>query len=158
MFELREILIAALTEAGLTARGAMQPPELTRPGGPVCTVELEASEVTDAAFGQYLGTLEHPEYGSLPLFGRRFRAEAVLRVFTPESMDECDRAVQTALDTLLALQGLRLGELRLEKPGWDDEAGAYTRAVSMQLQGMLYCLQPDDGEAFTDFTLVPTII
>lgn len=158
MFELCDILIAALKDAGLSACRAMDAPLIVRPGKALCTVSLEETDVTDTAFGQYLGTLEHPEHGPLPLFGRRFRSDAVLRIFVPTDMAACDRAVQTALDALLTLDGLHLGQLRLEKPGWDDAAGAYTRTVSVQLQGMLYCLQLDDGAVFTDFTLVPTII
>lgn len=158
MFELRDILIAALEEAGLTARCAPDGEPVIRPGKTVCTVELEESDVTDTAFGQYLGTLEHPEHGPLPLFGRRFRTRAALRLFSPDGPEACDGAVQTALDALLRLQGLRAGELHLDKADWDDAAGAFTRCVTVQLQGMLYCLQTDEGAAFTDFTLVPTII
>jgi len=158
MFELNNILIAALQEAGLAACGEMEQPAIARPGAAVCTVGLETSDVTDTAFGQYLGTLEHPERGTVNLFGRRFCTQAALRLFAPDSAQACDRAVQTALDALVNLQGLRLGEIRMEKLGWDDEAGAYTRTLKVQLQGMLYCLQADEGSLFTDFTLLPTII
>lgn len=158
MFELTKILIAALRQAGLDARGEMENTSISRPGAPVCTVAIASSDVTDTAFGQYLGTLEHPEHGPLPLFGRRFRAEAKLTLFAPGSAGQSDTAAQTALDALLSLQGLRIGEIRLEQLAWDDEAGAYKRTLTVQLQGMLYCLQLDEGETFTDFTLVPTII
>ena len=158
MFELTKILIAALNDAGLAARGEMANTAVCRPGEPVCTVAIASSDVTDTAFGQYLGTLEHPEHGPLPLFGRRFRAEAKLTLFAPGSTGQSDALTQQALDALLTLQGLRIGEVRLEQLRWDDEAEAYSRTLTVQLQGMLYCLQLDEGETFTDFTLVPTII
>lgn len=158
MFELNNILIAALTEAGVTARSAMENKTITRPREAVCTVCLAASDVTDTAFGQYLGTLDDPERGELPLYGRRFQTEAELSCFAPECAEDCDAAVKTVLDTLLSLEGLRVNGFSLSPCSYDDTAGAFTRTVRVQIAGLLYCLQLDDEGTFSDFTLLPTII
>ena len=152
-----EAVCTALQEAGLRARADLPARQAGTLTEPLAAVRLARENASEAAIGGYLGTIDDPERGEVPLYGRRLEGELEVTLFAPDTAAQCEQAARTAQQALLALDNPRLGVLETGPAAWDDETGCFTLALRGSFSAWLYAVQTGDEPVFTDFTLLPTI-
>ncbi|MBR6425713.1 MAG: hypothetical protein IKS29_07160 [Oscillospiraceae bacterium] len=156
MLELENILLAALTQAGMRADRALPSEVIARVSEPVCALRLEELEGTDGSLFHYYGMLEDPLLGPKELYGRRFDAVLRLTICAPERA-ACDQTVETALKTLEELEGLNVQSYQLSEMSWDDESASCQRVLRLRVSGILYFLDTEEDGEFLDFFLLPRV-
>lgn len=151
--QVRQAVIAALNEAGLTALPAFPAGRARTRGSPVAAVGVGAAEGRALGFCNYLG--EVWEAGTLrELYGRQLEGVISVDVRGTGAAD-CEAGCETAAEVLLGglPAGIRPGELRWEALAWEKETGMFLRRGQLRCRAVFVAEAGQEGEPFLDFVL-----
>ena len=156
MEQLIMAILKALEQAGLPAAKAISTGMMPRLQGPVTAVCLEKAKADQMGFFQYLGILDDPEKGLVELYGRQLEATVLLDTFCPISKGShgCIARTQELTQRLLdGIDGIQILSFTTDKCRFDPASTCFRQEIHLQLKAYLYCVQTEQEEEFTDFTL-----
>lgn len=153
--QIRDAVITALQEAGLTALAAFPAAHAKAYDRPVAAVAVGAAEGKALGFCNYLGEICDEETGSVrELYGKQLDGVITVDVRGRRAAD-CETGCETAAETLLSglPAGIRSGELRWEALQWEKETGMFLRRGELQCRALFVAEASEDGGVFLDFIL-----
>ena len=151
----RDEVVRALREAGLTAFAAWPPERMRDYGGAVAAVAVGAAEGKAMGFCNYLGEVYDEAAGTVKeLYGKQLEGDITVDIRGPRAAD-CETGCQQATEVLLGglPGGIRPGELRWEALQWEKSTGLFLRRGSLRCQAVFVAESQEDGEVFLDFRL-----
>lgn len=155
LFQIRQTVTSALTEAGLPAVTAFHPKAMKRYSGAVAAVDVGSAEGNAVGFCNYLGEIFDQEAGvTREVYGKQLEAVITVEIRGPTAAD-CEDGCETAAEVLLAglPAGIRPGELAWGAVSWERETGVFLRQGRLQCRALFTAAAADDRTAFLDFTL-----
>ena len=151
----RDEVVRALREAGLTAFAAWPPERMRDYGGAVAAVDVGTAESGPMGFCNYLGQTYDQTLGTVrEVYGKQLEAEILVDLRAQRAAD-CEAACAQAADVLLGglAEGIRCGELAWEGLRWDKAAGMFRRRGRLQCRAVFVAEAGEDDETFLDFRL-----
>lgn len=153
--QIRQAVLDALTQTGLTALEAFPDGRAKTYGGPVATVAVGAAEGKTLGFCNYLGETYDEAVGTVrELYGKQLEGGISVDIRAEKAADceaGCERATEVLLGGLPS--GIRPGELRWEALIWEKATGMFLRRGSLRCQALFVAESREDGETFLDFIL-----
>lgn len=153
--QVREAVITALAEAGLTALAAYPEQRAKRYSCPVATVSVGTAEGRTMGFCNYLGEVYDEDAGTVrEVYGKLLEGTITVELRAERAAD-CEKGCETAAEVLLGKlpSGIRQGELRWDALKWERTTGMFSRSGSLRCQAVFTAQGQEDGEAFLDFIL-----
>ena len=153
--QVRDAVIAALAENGMTALEAFPAERARAYPGAVAAVSLGTAEGKAMGFCNYLGERFDQEAGTVrELYGRQLEAE-ILTDIRAERAGDCEKGCQQAAEVLLGglPAGIRAGELTWEGLSWEAATGMFLRRGRLRCRAVFLAESREDGEEFLDFQL-----
>ena len=152
--QIRQAVMDALQNAGLTVLPSFPDRMAGRPCAPVVSVGVGALEGKCLGFCDYLGESTADDGRVLERYGKRLDGLISVDVRAERATD-CDRAAELTGDVLLSglPSGIRPGELRWEGLAWDKNAGAFLRKGSLACSALFVAESSGDENLFLDFIL-----
>lgn len=152
--QIRDAVIGALRQAGLTAEAAFPDREAGRYPGAAATVAVGAAEGKALGFCGYLGELRDRSGGTRELYGKRLSGSVTVELRAERAAD-CEAGTETASAVLLGglPQGIRPGGLRWEGLTWEKNTGLFLRRGQLECEALFLAQAEEDGEVFLDFQL-----
>ena len=153
--QVRDAVVSALEEAGLTALAAFPAERAKRYDGAVAAVAVGAAAGATIGFCNYLGEVYDEEAGTVrELYGKQLEGDITVDVRASRAAD-CEAGCETAAEVLLGglPSGIRPGELRWEALQWDKSTGMFRRRGALRVQAVFVAQSAEDGETFLDFIL-----
>ena len=153
--QVREAVIVALTEAGLTALTAYPDQRAKQYSGPVAAVSVGAAEGRTMGFCNYLGEVYDEAAGTVQeLYGKLLEGNITVDIRAERAVD-CESGCETAAEVLLGKlpSGIRPSELRWDALQWERTTGMFLRSGSLRCQAVFTAQGQEDGEVFLDFIL-----
>ena len=151
--QVRDAVVDAFCEAGLTAMTAFPAERAKRYIRPVATVSVGAVEGHVLGFCNYLGEIF--DGGTVrELYGKQLEGDIVVEIRAEQAVD-CERGCETAADVLMGKLpvGIRPGELRWEAIAWEKATGMFLRKGCLRCQAVFTAVEQEDETAFLDFIL-----
>lgn len=155
LMQVKQAVIRALNDTGVTAMGAFPDSKAKAYPGAVATVAVGAAEGKAMGFCNYLGEIYDDEAGTVrELYGKQLEGDIAVDVRADRAAD-CEDGCQKAAEALLGglPAGIRPGELRWEAPVWEKATGMFLRKGHLQCQAVFVAQSQEDGEPFLDFIL-----
>ena len=153
--QVRDAVIHALQEAGLTAMVAYPPERMRAYDQTVVTVDVGTAEGGPLGFCNYLGEVYDQKKGTvLEIYGKQLSAEILVDVRGNRAA-ECQQGCQQAAEVLLGglPTGIRAEELVWEGLHWEKETELFLRRGRLRCQAVFVAQSDEDGETFLDFQL-----
>ena len=153
--QVREAVIAALKDAGLTALAAYPDQRAKQYSGAVAAVSVGAAEGKTMGFCNYLGEVYDEAVGTVQeLYGKLLEGNITVDIRAERAAD-CESGCETAAEVLLGKlpSGIRPGELRWDALQWERTTGMFLRSGSLRCQAVFTAQGQEDGEVFLDFIL-----
>ena len=153
--QVRDAVVSALEEAGLTALAAFPAERAKRYDGAVATVAVGAAAGATIGFCNYLGEVYDEEAGTVrELYGKQLEGDIAVDIRAERAAD-CESGCEVASEVLLSglPSGIRPGELRWEAISWEKSTGMFLRKGHLQCRATFVAREQEDGEAFLDFIL-----
>ena len=153
--QVRDAVIAALTEAGVTALAAFPAERAKRYDGAVAAVAVGAASGGAVGFCNYLGQFWDEAAGTVrELYGKQLEGDITVDI-RAESAADCESGCEAASEVLLngLPSGIRPGELRWEAISWEKATGMFLRKGHLQCRATFIAREQEDGETFLDFIL-----
>lgn len=153
--QVRQAVIQALNQAGLSALEAFPPERARAYDGPVAAVAVGAAEGKVLGFCNYLGERYDEQTGTVrELYGKQLEGEITVELRADRAA-ACESGVETAAEVLLGglPSGIRPGELRWEALTWEKTTGMFLRRGSLRCQAIFAAESREDGVRFLDFVL-----
>ena len=155
LMQVKQAVIRALKDAGVTAMEAFPDSRAKAYPGAVATVSVGTAEGKMLGFCNYLGEIYDPEAGTVrELYGKQLEGDITVDIRAERAADcedGCQRAAEVLLGGLPA--GIRPGELRWEALVWEKATGMFLRKGHLQCQAVFVAQSQEDGELFLDFIL-----
>ena len=151
----RDEVVRALQEAGLTALAAWPAERRRAYDGAVAAVDVGSVESGPLGFCNYLGEIYDQELGTVrELYGKQLEAEILVDIRAERAAD-CESGCARAADVLLGglPAGIRCGELAWEAIAWEKAAGMFRRRGRLRCQAVFVAESGGDDETFLDFRL-----
>ena len=155
LVQVKEAVIRALKDAGISAMEAFLDSKAKAYPGAVATVAVGAAEGKMLGFCNYLGEIYDPEAGTVrELYGKQLESDITVDLRADRAAD-CEEGCQRAAEVLLSglPAGIRPGELRWEALVWEKTTGMFLRKGHLQCQAVFVAQSQEDGELFLDFIL-----
>lgn len=153
--QVRDTVVAALNEAGLTALAAFPDQRARQYDGAVAAVAVGAAEGKTVGFCNYFGEVYDETLGTVQeLYGKQIEGDITVAI-RAERAEDCESGCCLAAEVLLGRlpAGIRPGELRWEALGWERTTGMFLRRGSLRCQAVFTACAQEDGEVFLDFIL-----
>lgn len=153
--QIRDAVIRALCEAGVTALAAFPEGKAKQYGGAVVTVAVGAAEGKAMALNNYLGEVYDEAAGTVrELYGRQLEGDISVSVRGERAAD-CETGCETVTDVLLGRlpAGIRPQQLSWEALTWEKSTAMFLRKGSLRCQAVFTARAQEDGEVFDDFIL-----
>ena len=153
--QVRDAVVAALGDAGLTAVAAYPDERMKKYSGPVAAVAVGAAEGKTVGFCNYLGEIYDDTVGTVQeLYGKLLEGDISVSIRAERAAD-CERGCEAAADVLLSglPEGIRPGELQWEALKWERNTGMFLRQGKLRCQAAFTARAQEDGEVFLDFIL-----
>lgn len=153
--QIRDAVISALNEAGLTALAAFPEGKAKQYGGAVAVAAVGAAEGKAMALNNYLGEVYDESAGTVrELYGRQLEGDITVSVRAERAAD-CEAGCEVATDVLLGRlpAGIRPQQLNWEALAWEKNTGMFLRKGSLRCQAVFTAQAQEDGEVFDDFIL-----
>ena len=153
--QVREAVVAALNNGGVTAMAAFPPDKAKRWSGAVAAVAVGAAEGKALGFCNYLGEVYDEVAGTVrELYGRQLEGDITVDVRAERAVD-CEAGVERTADILLEglPSGIRPGELRWEALTWEKATGMFLRRGVLRCQALFTARTEEEGPAFLNFSL-----
>ena len=155
LMQVKQAVIRALSDAGITARGAFPDGRAKVYSGAVATVAVGTAEGKTMGFCNYLGEIYDPEAGTVrELYGKQLEGDISVDL-RAERASDCEDGCQQAAEVLLGglPVGIRPGELRWEALVWEKATGMFLRKGHLRCQAVFVAQSQEDGDLFLDFIL-----
>lgn len=153
--QVREAVISALQDAGLTALAAFPAERAKTYEGATAAVAVGTAQGKALGFCNYLGEVRDGETGAVrELYGKQL--EGVITVdIRGRRAAECEAGCEAAAEVLLGElpSGIRPGELCWEALAWERETGMFLRRGRLQCRACFLAESREDGAEFLDFIL-----
>ena len=141
----RDEVVRALQEAGLTAFAAWPPERMRDYGGAVAAVDVGTAESGPMGFCNYLGQTYDQTLGTVrEVYGKQLEAEILVDLRAQRAAD-CEAACAQAADVLMG--GLAEGIQ------WEKDTGMFHRRGRLRCRAVFVAESGGDDEAFLDFRL-----
>ena len=153
--QVRDAVISALTNAGLTALAAFPAERAKRYEGAVAAVAVGGASGDALGFCNYLGQAWDAEAGTVrELYGKALEGDITVDIRADRAAD-CESGCEIASEVLLGglPSGIRPGELRWEAISWEKATGMFLRKGHLQCRATFIAREQEDGETFLDFIL-----
>lgn len=153
--QVREAVVDALREAGLTAITAFPAGRAKHYDGAVAAVAVGTATGGTVGFCNYLGETWDEEAGTVrELYGKILEGDITVDIRAERAAD-CEKDCETAAEVLLGglPVGIRPGELRWEAICWEKETGMFLRKGHLQCRAAFLAREKEDGEVFLEFVL-----
>ena len=155
LIQVRQAVLNALKEAGVTALEAFPDSQVKAYSGPVATVAVGAAEGKTLGFCKYLGETFDAEAGTVrELYGKQLEGDIAIDIRGNRAAD-CEVGCQQATEVLLGglPSGIRPGELKWEALQWEKSTGMFLRRGVLRCQAMFVAESQEDDKIFLDFIL-----
>ena len=155
LVQVKEAVIRALKDAGITAMEAFPDNKAKAYPGAVATVAVGAAEGKSMGFCNYLGEIYDDETGTVQeLYGKQLEGDLAVDIRADRAAD-CEKGCQQVAEVLLGglPAGIRPGELRWEALVWEKATGMFLRKGHLLCQAVFVAQSQEDGELFLDFIL-----
>lgn len=155
LMQVKQAILEALKEAGLTVLEAFPDSRAKAYDGAVLTVAVGAAEGKTMGFCNYLGEVYDETAGTVrEVYGKLLEGDIAVDVRAQRAAD-CDEGCQQAAEVLLGglPSGIRPGELRWEALAWEKATGMFVRKGRFCCQAAFVAESQEDGEVFLDFIL-----
>ena len=152
---IRDAVLSALGDAGLTALAAFPAEEARRYSGAVAAVAVDTAESKTVGFCNYLGEAWDEVAGTVrEFYGKRLEATITVEIRGAQAA-VCDGGAESAAEVLLGglPSGIRPGELSWEGICWEKETGMFLRRGRLQCQAGLVAQSIGTDPMFLDFIL-----
>ena len=153
--QVRDAVISALQEAGLSAMAAFPTERAKRYDGAVAAVAVGTASGGAVGFCNYLGETWDEAAGTVrELYGKQLEGDITVDIRAEKAAD-CEDGCETASEVLLGglPSGIRPGELRWEAISWEKATGMFLRKGHLQCRATFIAREQEDGEMFLDFIL-----
>lgn len=153
--QVRQAVLEALRQAGITALEAWPHDRAKRYPGAVAAVAVGAAEGKGMGFCNYLGEYYDAESGTVrELYGKQLEGEITVNLRAERAAD-CESGCEAAAEVLLGglPAGIRPGELRWEGLQWEKSTGLFLRRGVLRCQAVFVAESAEEGESFLDFKL-----
>lgn len=153
--QVRQAVIDALTQAGMTAGEAFPDEAAKSYPGAVASVAVGAAEGKTLGFCNYLGEGYDEASGAVTEFyGKQLEGEILVEI-RGERAAACEQGCQQAAEVLLGglPGGIRPGELRWDALKWEKSTGMFLRRGSLRCQALFVAQSREDGPVFLNFIL-----
>lgn len=154
--QVKEAILSALKEAGLTALGRFGTQAERSYTGPVAVIGVAQAAGKPMGLGGYLGTVYDPDAGTeREIYGRMLEVTVSVDVYAPGGADACESAMETAAETLMAglPAGLRLRSLQWGQTEWDEDSGLYLRRGTAEYTAQFTATASAETGEILDFEL-----
>lgn len=155
LMQVRDAVITALNDGGLTALAAFPDEKAKRYSGAVAAVAVGGAEGKTMGFCNYLGEVYDETAGTVQeLYGKLLEGDITVSVRAERAAD-CETGCETAAEVLLGglPEGIRPGELRWDALKWERATGMFLRQGNLRCQAVFTARTQEDGEVFLDFIL-----
>ena len=155
LMAIRDTVLSALEEAGITALAAFPAEEARRYSGAVAVVAVDTAESKTVGFCNYLGEAWDEAAGTVrEFYGKRLDASITVEIRGAQAA-VCDGGAETAAEVLLSglPSGIRPGELSWEGICWEKETGMFLRRGRLQCQAVFVAQSSGTDPTFLDFIL-----
>lgn len=152
---IRDAVLTALQEAGLTALAAFPQERARRYTQAVAAVAVDTAESKTVGFCNYLGEAWDEEASTVKEFyGKRLDAVITVEIRGPQAA-VCCQGAEAAAEVLLGglPAGIRPGELSWEGMSWETETGMFLRRGRLQCQAVFVAKSSGEDPMFLDFIL-----
>lgn len=152
---IRDAVLAALQEAGITALAAFPAERARSYSGPVAAVAVDTAESKTVGFCNYLGETWDDEAGTVrELYGKRLDGVITVEIRGAQA-EICRQGAETAGDVLLGglPAGIHPGELTWEGISWEKETGMFLRRGRLACQAVFIAKSSGGDPMFLDFIL-----
>lgn len=152
---IRDAVLSAFKEAGITALAAFPAERARDYNGAVAVVAVDTAESKTVGFCNYLGEAWDEEAETIKEFyGKRLDAAISVEIRGPQAA-VCNQGAEAAAEVLLGglPSGIRPGELSWEGICWEKETGMFLRRGRLQCQAVFVAKSSDAGPMFLDFIL-----
>lgn len=152
--QIRDAVMEALRQAGLTAEAAFPDRAAGKYPGAVATVAVGAAEGKALGFCGYLGELRDGSGRTHELYGKRLTGAVTVELRAERAAD-CEAGTEAASAALLEglPEGIRPGELRWEGLAWERTTGMFLRRGQLGCEALFLAQAEEDGGVFLDFQL-----
>lgn len=153
--KIRDAVVAALQDAGMTALAAFPSGAAKHYTGAVAAVSVGTAEGEALGFCNYLGEVYDRDAGTVrEVYGKQLEASILVDVRGADAAS-CEAGCETAAEVLLGElpTGIRSGELCWEALGWEKETGMFLRRGTLRCRAVFVARGGEEGEAFLDFQL-----
>lgn len=152
--QIRDAVISALREAGLTAEAAFPPQRAERYRGAAASVAVGAAEGMALGFCNYLGETRDADGTPRELYGKRLKGSISVDLRAERAAD-CEKGAESAAAVLLGglPEGIQPGELCWEALTWEKETGMFLRKGSLSCEALFTAEAGDGDGVFLDFIL-----
>ena len=153
--QVRDAVISALTEAGMTALAAFPAERAKRYDGAVAAVAVGAAAGAAIGFCNYLGEAWDEAAGTVrELYGKQLEGDISVDIRAERAAD-CESGCEMASEVLLGglPTGIRPGELRWEAISWEKATGMFLRKGHLQCRATFIAREQEDGAVIENFCL-----
>ena len=153
--QIRDAVVKALQEAGMTALAAFPEGKAKQYHGAVAAVAVGAAEGKPMALNNYLGEVYDEKTGTVQeLYGRQLEGDITVSVRAERAAD-CEAGCETAAEVLLGHlpAGIRPQQLGWEALTWEKGTAMFLRKGTLRCQAVFTARGQEDGEVFDDFIL-----
>lgn len=153
--QVRQAVIDALNDAGVTAIEAFPDGRAKAYSGAVAAIAVGAAEGKTLGFCNYLGEVYDDAAGTVrELYGKQLEGDITVDLRAERAAD-CETGCQQAAEVLLGglPSGIRPGQLRWEALSWEKATGMFLRKGSLRCQAVFVAQSQEEGEVFLDFIL-----
>ena len=153
--QVRDAVVSALNEAGVTALAAFPAERAKRYDGAVAAVAVGTAAGAAVGFCNYLGEAWDEAAGTVrELYGKQLEGDITVDIRAERAAD-CESGCEAASEVLLSglPAGIRPGELRWEAISWEKATGMFLRKGHLQCRATFIAREQEDGETFLDFIL-----
>ena len=153
--QIRQAVIAALEEAGMTASAAFPDQKAKTYLLPVATVDVGTVQGKEMGFCNYLGEIYDDEAGTVREQYGKLLEGTILVEIRGKSAALCQEGCETAAEVLLGRlpQSIRTGELAWEAVCWEKETQMFLRRCTLHCQAVFIAQRDETEELFLDFRL-----
>lgn len=153
--QVRNAVIQALNEAGLTALAAYPAERARQYPQAVAAVDVDAAQSGALGFCNYLGEVYDQDQGTVrEVYGKQLEAQVLVEI-RGERASWCQTGCEQAAEVLLGglPEGIRTGELSWEGLIWEKETGMFCRRGRLQCQAVFVAHSDTEDGTFLDFQL-----
>lgn len=152
---IRDAVLAALQEAGITALAAFPAERARSYSHAVAAVAVDTAQSKTVGFCNYLGEAWDEEAGTVrEFYGKRLDAVIAVEIRGAQA-EICQQGAEAAAEVLLGglPAGIRPGELSWEGICWEKETGMFLRRGQLQCEAVFVAKSSGEDPMFLDFIL-----